>query len=58
MSVLIKNMGKPKCCADCPICNDYVSCRLLDRNFVECNEYHLDPFESVFDDCPIIEASE
>lgn len=51
MSILIKGMEMPTRCADCPMCYDYIRCRLLQESFGEfdCVEYR-------WECCPLIEV--
>lgn len=50
MSILVKGMGMPERCADCPMCYDFIRCRLLEKSFKEfdCVEYR-------WEYCPLVE---
>ena len=51
MSILIRNMEMPNRCADCPMCYDYMLCRLEGNYFGE-----LDCIELRADWCPLVEV--
>ena len=50
MGVYIKGMEMPTRCADCPMCYDYIRCRLEGKDFGE-----IDCLEIRADWCPLIE---
>lgn len=47
--IIIQNMGKPKDCTECPICDEYDECMLQPV-------YHKS-WDSQYNDCPLVEVS-
>lgn len=56
MSVLIKGIKMPKCCADCPCFYDFISCQALSDGTEDFSASGFDEFRERLPNCPLVEV--
>lgn len=56
MSILIKGIKMPKCCADCPCFYDFISCQALFDGTDDFSMSGFDEFKERLPNCPLIEV--
>lgn len=56
MSVLIKGIKMPKCCADCPCFYDFISCQALSDGTDDFSASEFDEFKERLPNCPLVEV--
>lgn len=56
MSVLIKGIKMPKCCADCPCFYDFISCQALFDGTDDFSMSGFDEFKERLPNCPLVEV--
>lgn len=55
MSVLIKGIKMPKCCADCPCFYDFISCQVLFDGTDDFSMSGFDEYKMRLPNCPLVE---
>lgn len=55
MSVLIKGIKMPKCCADCPCFYDFISCQVLFEGTDDFSMSGFDEWKMRLPNCPLVE---
>ena len=56
MSIIIKGMGMPSHCYDCPLCYDMMSCTATGLRFYsDTVDLSIDPADGRMHNCPLIE---
>ena len=56
MSILIKGIKMPKCCADCPCFYDFISCQALFDGTDDFSMSGFDEFKERLPNCPLVEV--
>ncbi len=56
MSILIKGIKMPKCCADCPCFYDFISCQALSDGTDDFSASGFDEFKERLSNCPLVEV--
>ena len=56
MSILIKGIKMPKCCADCPCFYDFISCQALFDGTDDFSMSGFDEFKERLPNCPLAEV--